>query len=187
MSHPSPPRCIINGGHFVHPCFCCFFNLELRTSVHQTLGSISLWSLAYSNHFLTCCARVCFSGWAVWAEMQKLKKKSRKPKPSPTKKNQQKPLTPRVEALMNEWFAHILYIPKEKQENKSSHLFEALAGLCQQCSKAIWLTLCWISSLFSGLLVSHFNLPQFAPTFFSLLTPFVLNKVGPDWPRCSVY
>lgn len=74
MSLPSPPRCILNGGRFVHPCFRCFFNLELRASVHQTLGSISLWSLAYSNHFLTCCARVCFSGWAVWAEMQKLKK-----------------------------------------------------------------------------------------------------------------
>lgn len=183
MSLPSPPRCILNGGHFVHPCFRCFFNLELRTSVHQTLGSISLWSLAYSNQFQTCCAGVCFSGWAVRAEIQKLKKKS-KPKPSPTKKNQQKPSTPRVEALMNKWFAHIQYILKGKQENKSSHLFEALTGLCQQCSEEIWLPLCWISSSFSRLLESHFSLPQLAQTLFSLLTPFVLSKVDPDWPWC---
>lgn len=85
MSLPSPPRCILNGGHFVHPCFRCFFNLELRTSVQQTLGSISLWSLAYSNQFQTCCAGVCFSGWAVRAEIQKLKKKVNQ-NPAPPKK-----------------------------------------------------------------------------------------------------
>lgn len=87
MSLPSPPRCILNKGHSVHPCFCCFFNLELKTSVHQTLGSISLWSSAYSNHFRTCCAGVCFSGWAVWAQMKKKKKEKRK---AQHPKNQQK-------------------------------------------------------------------------------------------------
>lgn len=77
---------------------------------------------------------------------------------------------------MNEWFAHLQYILKEQQENKSSHLFEALTDLCQQCSEEIWLPLCWISSSFSGLLVSHFTLPQ--------LTPVCPNPILCTHPFC---
>lgn len=86
MSLPSPPRCILNRGHSVHPCFHCFFNLELKPSVHQTLGSISLWSSAYSNHFQTCCAGICFSGWVVRAQMQKKKKKNKTQHPKKSTK-----------------------------------------------------------------------------------------------------
>ena len=132
MSLPSPPRCILNRGHSVHPCFCCFFNLELKTSVHQTLGSISLWSSAHSNHFRACCARVCFSGRVVRAQMNN---KKRKPKPN-IPKNQQKPSTPGVEVLGKHWYAHLQIYSSSRRESKRMKARICLKPLASGASDA---------------------------------------------------
>lgn len=75
------------------------------------------------------------------------KKKKRKTKPNTPLKNQQNPSTPGVEALVKGWFAHLQFIPKGKQENESSHLFEALTVLSQLCVRKKLDSLCPGSAL----------------------------------------
>lgn len=181
---PSPPRCILNRGYSVHPCFFCFFNLELKTSVHQTLGSTSLWSSAYSNHFRTCCAGVL----VVSSFGQKCKRKKKKEKPC-TPKNKQNLSTSEVEVLVRCWFAQLQFIPKGKQENESSHLSEPLTILSQQHDKEICLILCWICSWFSRLLLFHFSLPEYPPAC-SLTWSWArrLELIPELWLlQCSIY
>lgn len=104
----------------------------------------------------------------------KCKRKKKKKTPAP-KKNQQNPSTSEVEALVRCWYAQLQFIPKGKQENESSHLFEPLTILSQQHDKETWLILCWICSSFSRLLLSHFTLPEYTPV---CSLAFKLSKEG---------
>lgn len=182
MSLPSPPRCILNRGHSVHPYVCCFFNLELKKSVHQTLGSISLWSSAYSNHFRTCCARVCFSGWVVWAQMQK-----KKPKQKPQNLTPQEINKSHQQQEWKHWWKTDMLIYssswKESKRMKAPIYLKPLLSWANNVRKKLTPSLLDLLFIFwtSGVPL------WFAQSLSCLLTLLVLNKVDPDSPVCSGY